>query len=59
MEPFISDYEIPLLERRAGSGDREAAERLIRFYDSEIAWMTANRDRLRAAMAESAATDEA
>jgi hypothetical protein len=48
MEHYISDYEIPVLERAASLGDRSAAERLVRFYDSEIASMSARRAHLAA-----------
>lgn len=40
---YVPDYEIPVLERQAQLGDRSAAERLMCFYDSEIASMTARR----------------
>lgn len=46
MEYYVPDYEIPILERQASLGDREAAERLIRSYGAEIASMTARRDKL-------------
>lgn len=43
MDHYIPDYDIPVLEREAALGNRGAAERLVRFYDGEIASMTARR----------------
>lgn len=49
---YIHDFEIPALEARFISGDRVAGERLVRFYESEIASMTVRRDRILRTMAE-------
>jgi uncharacterized membrane protein len=57
----IADYEIPYLEERFSDGDREAGERLVRFYEAQIASMAIRRDRILRAMeaADQAPRDEA
>jgi len=52
MRDYIAEYEIPILEDRAKVGDRAAADRLIRFYEAEIADMTIRRLRLVERLAE-------
>ena len=48
MDHYIAESEIPVLERAAAIGNRTAAERLLRFYDHEIAALTAKRAALAA-----------
>lgn len=52
MSEYIAEWDIYRYEERLAAGDREAGERLVRFYESEIASMAVRRDRALRALAE-------
>jgi hypothetical protein len=52
MSEYIPDWDIYRYEEALAAGDREMGERLVRFYESEIASMAIRRDRALRALAE-------